>query len=174
MLEQTHSQATLARLGWFLLREEALGIEIDDEGAFMTVSWRPSGLDRVQRCFREEDLAHVRQPTGPTVHSSISRAALLGALGTEIDRARLDVGRIAEEPDGFVVTGSLRGMYTTLRFSYLQLQGARPAPAGSMQEAPSLWTSSAVIASGPDASAERFARGDTEVIPREEIRQLVR
>jgi hypothetical protein len=170
MLQPTRYQSRLARLGWFLLAEEALGIEIDDEGAFMTVSWRTSGLDQVKRCFREEDLAHVRQPTGPALHGSISRAALLGALGTEIDRARLDVGRIAEEPDGFVVTGALRGMYTTLRFSYLQLQGARPAPARSTQEAPSLWTSSALIPSGPDESAARFARGDTEVIPREHVR----
>jgi hypothetical protein len=174
MLQQIRYQTTLAQLGWFLLGEDAFDIEIDDEGIFLSVAWRTLANGRVKRCFREEDLAHVRKPTAPTVPTTKSPAALLGALGTEIDRARLDVGHIGQESDGFVVTGSLRGMYTTLRFSYLQLQGARPAPSRAMPEAPAVWNSKAVVAPGPDASALRFAKGDTEVIPREETRHVVR
>jgi hypothetical protein len=171
----TRYQTTLAQLGLFLVGENALEIDIVDEGSFLAVTWSTPAHDRVQRCFREGDLAHVRQLTDQGRTGSVGRAALLGALGTEIDRARLNVGHIIEESDGFLVTGSLRGMYTAVRFSYPQLRGsARPSPAQPMQAAPSALTSSAAIPPDPDASALRYAKGDTEVIPREALGHLTR
>jgi hypothetical protein len=171
--QPTRYQTTLAQLGWYLAGEDALDIEIVDEGIFVNVSWCKPGIGAVQRCFREGEIAHLRPAEAPRPGSR-SRAGLLAALGTELDRARMDVGHIAEETDGFLVTGSLRGMYTTLRFSYAQLQGhTRSAPPPPVQELPARWSTKRVASPTPVASEVRFAEGDTEVIPREQLRHLV-
>jgi hypothetical protein len=60
----------------------------------------------------------------------------LGALGHEIDQARLDMASILEEPDGFVVAGSINGRYANRSFSFSELGESRARLSGGHDAPP--------------------------------------
>ncbi len=127
MSESGQWETKLGRLGVFLTGQDARHLEIFNREAFVTVGWEAVDATRKEACFSPEELARdwapYKHPPGST-----SRSSLLGALGHELDQARLDPASIVEEHDGFVVTGSIRGRYESLRFSYSEL-GQEPGSA---------------------------------------------
>lgn len=139
MLQADHCETMLGRLGAFLAAQDLHQIEIVDEGAFLVVSWQPADAARQHRCFDEADVARLRPSPERGCQESSSRAALLGTLGQEIDRAQLDVAHIVEEADGFVVSGTRCGTYLHRRYRFPELEGngAQP-PARPGGPAPSI------------------------------------
>jgi hypothetical protein len=111
----------LEPLGAFLASQDALHVEIIDEGAFFMVSWHDTVAGPVQRSFLPEELA-VLAPVARVDAVLATRAALLGQLGREIDATQLNVARIVEGLDWFLVTGSCGGRYDSRRFPYHELQ----------------------------------------------------
>jgi hypothetical protein len=115
------------KLGWlgaFLAGQDARHVEISNREIFVSVVWERSGAIRQECNFSPEDLTRPWAPYKQR-QDSFSRSALLGALGYEIDQARLDVASILEEPDGFVVAGSINGRYENRCFSFSELGESR-------------------------------------------------
>ncbi len=108
-------------LGAFLASQDALRVDIIDEGNFFLVCWHDAVAGPVQRSFFEEELAILR-PVGHVRAAIGNRALLLGQLGREIDAAQFEVARIVEGLEWFLVTGSCGGRYDSRRFPYHELQ----------------------------------------------------
>ena len=129
MLRVGRNWVVLAQLGEFLAAQDAQEIEIADEGHYLAVAWNPTGAPRVHRCFNEADLDQLREVTRKSARESRSHAVLLGLLGREIDQARVEVARISEDPDSFLVSGTSGGRYISWRCDFAQLTRAgRAAP----------------------------------------------
>src|SRR5690348_6376466 len=126
MEQSSRYETLLGRLGAYLACQEARRIEIADEGQFVTVSWQSQGPARRHNCFREDEIARL-QPNGRNPYESSSRAALLGVLGRKLDESGMDVARIEEKTEVFLVSGATSGRYSNLRVGYWELRG-QPAP----------------------------------------------
>jgi hypothetical protein len=120
----------LGHLGAFLARQGAHQIQIADEGDFLSASWLPAGSARRQGCFRASELDQVSL-LRPGEGGASSPAALLTVLGKRLDLTGLDVARIEETVDGFAVSASSCGRYSSQRFLFTDLRGVeapRPDP----------------------------------------------
>jgi hypothetical protein len=118
----------LWRLGAFLDTQGALKVEIFDQGEFLAVSWQTANGPRQQRCIGQPDWPELIQSIGRTAANPRNKATLLHALGEQLDDERVEVGRIVEEADGFLVSGSAGGRYVNRRYPYVGLYGC-PTPA---------------------------------------------
>src|SRR5436309_3588432 len=81
------------KLGWlgaFLAGQDARQVEIFNRETFVTVGWDRLDGSRQESSFSPEDLARPWAPYRQRA-DSFSRSALLGTLGREIDRDKLDV-----------------------------------------------------------------------------------
>jgi|SRR5579871_2223766 len=128
-------ETVLEQVGTFLTLQEAQQVEVVDEDSYLTVSWQTASGARERRCFREENLAAIRPGALANRRGTQTLATLLKTLGQDIDRAELEVGRIEETTDGFLVSGTNRGRYFSRRFSYPELWAARRDLAAGQPEA---------------------------------------
>src|SRR4051812_33128759 len=105
----------LRALGRFLDEQGATGIEIKNHEVFLAVSWAQAGASAGQRAYQEKDLEGLREQAramrkgnaGGTPAGSMGE--LLRTLGQDLDEADVEVAGIAQEADGFRVSGSSRG-----------------------------------------------------------------
>jgi hypothetical protein len=113
-------EARLEAVGLFLAKQEARQVEIVDEGTFLAVLWDSSDGDGTrQQCYlTDTDLNDLLETATTRSAGWSSWPSILAALGRELKQTRIEVARIAEESDGFLVTGSITGVYTTHRFTY--------------------------------------------------------
>ena len=125
------------------------------ERSHFAVAWQAAGAIPQERSFIEADFKHLWPAAQPDWLGSSSGAALLAALGHEIDRAELDVASIVEEADGFVVSGSSSGgHYANRYYLYSELRAGRAQPAanpGERTPSKSPRTSIAPVPKTPDA-----------------------
>ncbi len=182
MSQPRRYQRMLEQLGRFLAMQEAEHVEIIEEETCLTVCWQSDGALH-RRCLNENDLARLQPPAQLRIGRSGSRAALLGALGAEIDRAQMDLSRIYQESDAFLVTGSINGRYLLQRYSFRELSGRGtpstpirlPIP-GLPRAVPPQAEPITVAAVPLAAPATPRQRGDTEVLPirRRELAPIMR
>src|SRR5438876_825252 len=134
MAQPDQWETKLGWLGALLAGQDARHVEIFNRETFVTVSWDRVDGSRQESSFTPEDLARPWAPYRQR-SDSLSRSTLLGTLGREIDREKIDVASILEEEDGFLVTGSMSGRYQNRSFSYPELQASASRPA-TTQEPP--------------------------------------
>jgi hypothetical protein len=140
-------QADILRaLGRFLDEQGATGIEIKNHEMFLAVSWDQAGASAGQRAYQEKDLNDLREQAramrkgiaGGTPTGSLGE--LLRTLGQELDQDEVEVAGVAQEENGFRVSGSVNDRYYSRLFPtsellekssqrMLQRATVRPVPA---------------------------------------------
>jgi hypothetical protein len=121
----------LRALGRYLDEEGATGVEIVDRETYLAVSWdkRAAGSESEQRSYVEQELEDLRAQAremrqGGQGNPAGSLAELLRTLGQELDERDVDVNMIAQERDGFLVTGIAEGRYFRQMFETSELLAA--------------------------------------------------
>jgi hypothetical protein len=106
-----------------------------DQGAFLAVSWEGNDNRTQQRCLSEADLGEFERARQLGTQAPGSLINLLSALGREIDHEEIEVSRIAQQGEGFVVSGVSHGRYANNSYTYRELghrsglgQALRPSP----------------------------------------------
>jgi hypothetical protein len=129
-------ETKLGGLGAFLDAQEAHQIEIIEEPRCLAVWWQQGREGPRLCCFIGADPGRgslpgeARESRPPESAEWWSWAALLGALGREIDQEQIDVASIREEPGGLLLTGACWGKQVSRHYPYAVLRGgsARPMP----------------------------------------------
>ena len=153
MAEPGQYETVFGQLGVFLARENACGIELTDQGEFIAAEWHSDGILH-QQCFRGEELSHLNVFAQMAPASTVNPAALLGALGREMDAIGLNVAQVHQDVDSFEVAGSCQGRYVRERYYYQELRSSMmyQAPAvpssGQYQAVPASGQYQAVAGSG--------------------------
>ena len=129
MPEPDRWEIMLDGLGQFLAAQDANHVQILDQGPYLDVSWHLAGGSPQERLFVETELADFRRTASNPVSSS--PLTLLAALGHEIDQDPIEVARISQEANGFVVTGSIQGHYLSRPYAYADLRASGVQPAVS-------------------------------------------
>ncbi len=139
----------LRAVGRFLNGEGARAVELMNQDAFLSVSWK-RGHGEDQRHYRDQELATLRnqamQSRGrPLQESRGGYAEILRTLGQDLDQRRGDFTQIAQQGEEFLVSGSEAGRYSrrTYRTSDLlangrkrkELRGSRRETSGGGRQA---------------------------------------
>ena len=116
----------LRAIGRFLDIQEALEIEIVDEGPFLRASWQTTAGARERRTYRAFDLDRLRREarllrTSPDGTPSAGRSEALRTLGGELDRTDCEFLSLMQVEDGFQVTTLDAGRHTTRTFSQSEI-----------------------------------------------------
>jgi hypothetical protein len=107
----------LRAIGRFLDGQAAEGVQLVNNEAFLTVSWRFKGGGADGRHYQNHNLEELRQAARDS-RGDIREvpdgalADLLRTLGQDLDRERIDFTLIVQDTDGLVVSGSVGGHYT--------------------------------------------------------------
>ena len=113
----------LRAIGRLLDSEGAESVQLVNNEAFLTISWRSKSRGNDERHYQDHNLEELRKaakdsrgdiriPTSP----SGSLADLFRTLGQDLDRERADFTQIIQEADGLVVSGSIEGRYMRRKY----------------------------------------------------------
>jgi hypothetical protein len=104
--------ALLRAIGRLLDAEFAENVQLVNNDAAVTLSWRKPGLGGEQRSYRQENLEELRRFAAQSRGTyrgdqADSLAELLRTVGQDLDRERWKLTRLVQEPDGWVAEGWL-------------------------------------------------------------------
>jgi hypothetical protein len=129
MADPGHYAGVLRLIGQYLDDARAQEIELVDQGGHFTVSWQVMGPHRQQRNFRAFDLAqlladaqghrgHADQPRrlAPTI------AEQLRTIGTECDRAGVEILTVRQTDEGLRITLFEQGCHAMWDVSLSEMQ----------------------------------------------------
>src|SRR6266542_56486 len=111
----------LRAIGHLLEVEGAEGVQLVNNEAFLTVSWRSRIRGDDERHYQDHNLeelrAWARDSRGEIQKGTRGGfAELLRTLGQDLDREQADFTQILQEADGLAVSGSVGGRYMRRKY----------------------------------------------------------